>query len=81
MNKDPSESDQMLETEHLFRSFSADEEFVDASGDRRVTTSSPRSISEQDRFSGDQLPNDWFSWHKYVCYTILTDLLCVVCTG
>ncbi|EIE23174.1 Nramp-domain-containing protein [Coccomyxa subellipsoidea C-169] len=54
----------MLEGGLSFRQIGAEDEFVDDAHDRRVTTSSPRTLFDDDRYSGDDLPKNWFSWRK-----------------
>lgn len=79
MNKESLHRAGMLETGLPFRQVGADDEFVDDSGDRRVATSSPRSLSDADRYCGDELPKNWFSWRKYVPRGKI--FKGVVCTG
>lgn len=79
MDKSASEPAQMMEVGLPFRSVGTDDEFVDDSGDRRVTTSSPRTLSDGDQYFGDNLPKNWFSWRKYVHRYVSN--IGVVCTG
>ncbi len=77
MDKTGSDAAQMLEGGLPFRQIGAEDEFVDDAHDRRVTISSPRTLFDDDRYSGDDLPKNWFSWRKYVHRWVSTLALCV----